>query len=64
MLYTKQQDVLNFDGKYTCIHSKQVTDEQLKQLKRLYHVAKIKQGDVTTYLVCKTEKCKEKQEEK
>lgn len=58
MLYTRQQDVLTFDGKYTCINSKQVTDEQLKRLKRNYLVAKIKQGDVTTYLVCKTEKTK------
>lgn len=64
MLYTKQQDVLTFDSKYICIHSKQVTDEQLKQLKRLYHVAKIKQGDVTTYLVCKTEKCNKPKEER
>jgi len=58
MLKKITKEHFDFEGKHICLHSKEIDDKTLKQLKREFLVAKIKQGDVTSYLVCKIKKSK------
>lgn len=62
MLKKITKEHFDFEGKHICLHSKEINDNILKHLKREFRVATIKQGDVTSYLVCKIEKSKKDKE--
>ena len=48
----------NKDKTHTVIHSKQICDKELIKVKQVYAVPTYKRGDVTFYVICKTNNIK------